>query len=151
MPTDDFTRLIKDRSLPVVRRGYDQGATDDLLGKLEAGMKTILSAYAEAQQRVAELEKRITEGREREEEITQALVVAARVRAESENEGKELKAEYVREAEALKARSEEKAAATLTAAEAEAEEIVAGARLKARGYEQEIRDNEQSPSRLGLV
>ena len=143
MPTEDLIMLIRDRALPVVRRGYDQTATDDLLGRLEEGLRSVLSTYAGAQARLVELEKRIAEGREREQEITEALVVAARVRAESEKEGEKVKADYLREAEAIETESQRKADSILNAAEERAKEIVTEARLKARGYEQEIRETEQ--------
>jgi cell division septum initiation protein DivIVA len=144
MSIDDLNELIKERSsLPVVMRGYDRSATDELLGKLEGGLRSILTEHSDAQLRLAELEERVAAGREQEQAITEALVVAARVRAESEREGKELKATYVREAEAVKAESAQQAEEIVRAAEVEAERIVEDARLKARGFEQEIRDAEQ--------
>jgi cell division septum initiation protein DivIVA len=147
MPSDDLTKLLKERSLPVVLRGYDRKATDDLLSALEAGLKSVLSEYGDAQLRVVEMEKRVAEARKREEAVTEALAVAGRVRADSEREGNELKAKYVREAESLKADSKRKADETLRAAEAQAEKIVEDARLRARGLEQEIRDAEQIAER----
>ena len=143
MATDDPTKLIKELSLPTALRGYDRAATDRFLSDLEDSVTAVLTERNEAQARVAELEKQIAEGREHEKEITEALLVASRVRAESEREGKELKAEYEREAESATAESKRQADEIVRGAEAEAEKMLEDARLKVRGFEQEIRDAEQ--------
>jgi cell division initiation protein len=140
---DELTKLIEERSLPTALRGYDRSATDDFLSKLEESVKSVLSERGEAQMRVAELERRIAESRENEKEITEALVVASRVRAESEREGMELKAKYTREAKAITAESKRKTDEIVRAAEAEAKKVLEAAKVKARELEQEIRDAEQ--------
>jgi cell division septum initiation protein DivIVA len=147
MPSDDITKLLKERSLPVVLRGYDRKATDDLLNKVEAGLKSLLSEHSDAQARVIGMEKRVAEARKREEAVTEALAVAARVRADSEREGNEIKAKYVREAESIATEGKRKADEALRAAQAQAEKIFEDARLRARGLEQEIRDAEQIAER----
>jgi cell division septum initiation protein DivIVA len=147
MPSDDITKLLKERSLPVVMRGYDRKATDDLLNKVEAGLKSLLSEHSDAQARVIGMEKRVAEARKREEAVTEALSVAARVRADSEREGNEIKSKYVREAESIAAEGKRKADEALRAAQAQAEKIFEDARLRARGLEQEIRDAEQIAER----
>jgi hypothetical protein len=89
-------------------------------------------------------------------EKAEALLVASRVRAESEREAKELKAEYEREAEFATAESKRQADEIVRGAEAEAEaeaeKMLEDARLKVRGFEQEIRDAEQlaveAPARI---
>jgi hypothetical protein len=87
-------------------------------------------------------------------EKAEALLVASRVRAESEREAKELKAEYEREAESATAESKRQADEIVRGAEAEAEaeKMLEDARLKVRGFEQEIRDAEQlaveAPARI---
>jgi cell division septum initiation protein DivIVA len=105
-------------SLPTARKGYDRAATEELVGALKGSL-------AAAQARVAELERTLDENREREQEITEALVVAARVRAESEREADELKAR----------------------ARAEADAIVEEARAKTSGFEREARDAEELAER----
>jgi cell division septum initiation protein DivIVA len=147
MPSDDITKLLKERSLPVALRGYDRKATDDLLNKVEAGLKSLLSEHSDAQARVIGMEKRVAEARKREEAVTEALAVAARVRADSEREGNEIKAKYVREAESIATEGKRKADEALRAAQAQAEKIFEDARLRARGLEQEIRDAEQIAER----
>ena len=142
-PRDDLASVFEEHSLPVVLRGYDRGMTDELLSKVEASLKAVLVENGAARARIEQLERRIAEGRENEQAITEALVVAARVRGESEREGKEIKAEYVREAEALKAAGKQEADEILKEAEAEAAKILEDARLKARGLEEEVRDAEE--------
>jgi cell division initiation protein len=137
---DDQTKLIEERSLPTAFRGYDRGATDDLLAKMEEILRDLLSERSDAQARVAELEKHIAEGRQHQEAVTEALVEAARVRADAEREAKELKARCTREGELTKSESKSKADETVRTAEARAEKILDDARLRARAYEQEIRD-----------
>ena len=142
-PRDDLAAVFEEHSLPVVLRGYDRGMTDELLSKVEASLKAVLVENGAAKARIEQLERHIAEGRENEQAITEALVVAARVRGESEREGKEIKAKYVREAEALKAAGKQEADEILEEAEAQAAKILEDARLKARGLEEEVRDAEE--------
>jgi cell division septum initiation protein DivIVA len=111
--------------LPTARKGYDRAATDELVGKLRSSLAAALSQRNQAQARVDELEQRLTDNREREQEITDALVVASRVRAESE-----------REAEEIRAR-----------ARVEADGIVEDARSRTRGFEREAREAEELAER----
>jgi cell division septum initiation protein DivIVA len=115
---------IENRALPIARKGYERTATDKLLDELKASLTTLVSERNAAQARVKEFESRVAALEEREKEITGALVMASRVREQSEQEGK--------------ARAEEK----IRAAEVEAERIVADARSSARRFEQEARDAE---------
>jgi cell division septum initiation protein DivIVA len=90
MPAPDPIKLLKDHSLPVVRKGYDRAATDELLYELEVSLTGILAEYARVQGRLAELEKKMSDYRSREQEILQALLLASRVRTESEHEAEEI-------------------------------------------------------------
>jgi len=139
----ELTRLLKDRSLPEAKRGYDKAATDELLGRLEQGIEATLRDHAAALERVGALERRIAEGQEREEAVTEALVVATQIKADSEREAEEVKAKRLRDAEEEAAQVHQRAAETLKEAEAQAESILDDARLKVRGFQQEIRDTEQ--------
>lgn len=125
-------KLIDERSLPIAFRGYDRKATDGLFDELKTYVTTLLSEHGATQARVAELEKQLPAAQEKEKEITEALLVASRVRGESEHEGKELRAKYEREAEAR-----------LKAAAAEAEKILNEAKSRAHAFEEEARDAEQ--------
>jgi cell division initiation protein len=135
--------LLGNRSLPVVRRGYDQETTDRLLSQLEAGIQQAVGQRASLLARVGELEQRIAEGQEREEAVTEALVVATQIRSDSERAGKEIEAKYQREAEAMESGAREKADAIVRDAESQAERILEDSRLKVRVFEQEIRDAER--------
>ena len=125
MTTDDPLHLLEERALPTARRGYDKTATDELLGKLRASLAALISARDAAEARAAELEQKLRERAEREREVTEALVVAARVRSESE-----------REAEEIRAR-----------AKTEADAIVEEARSKTSGFEREAREAEELAKR----
>jgi cell division initiation protein len=116
---------IEQRSLATAMRGYDKAATDKLLEELKASLQTLIAERNAAQARVQEFESRITSLEEREKQITEALVVASRVREQSEQESK--------------AKAEE----TILQANAEAERIVSEARSSAARFEQETRDVEQ--------
>ena len=87
-------------------RGYDRAETDELLGKLEEGLEATLLRHAASLARVGELERRIAEGQGREEAVTEALVLATQIRADSEREGKELKDKLELEGEAIKREAE---------------------------------------------
>jgi cell division initiation protein len=136
----NLSKLIEERSLPTAFRGYDRDATDDFLAKLEVALKEALSERSDAQERIAELEKHIAEGRQQKEAISEAFVEAARVRTDSEREAKEIKARAAREGELVRAEGKSKAAESVRAAEAKAQKILEDARLKARVYEQDIRN-----------
>ena len=125
MASDEPSEVGNEISLPTARKGYDRAATDELVGRLKGSLAAALSERDQAQARVAELERTLDENREREQEITEALVVAARVRAESEREADELKAQ----------------------ARAEADAIVEEARAKTSGFEREARDAEELAER----
>lgn len=116
---------IEQRSLPTAMRGYDKAATDKLLDELEANLQTLIKERNAAQKRVQEFESRVTALEEREKEITGALVVASRVREQSEQESKAKAEERIHEANA------------------EAERIMSEARSSAGSFEQETRDVEQ--------
>jgi cell division initiation protein len=121
MASNDQRELGAETQLPTARKGYDRQATDELVGNLKSGLAAAISQRNQAQARVAELEQQLTDNREREHEITEALVVAARVRSESEREAEELKAQ----------------------AHAEAESIVEEAKSKTRGFEREAQEAEE--------
>jgi cell division initiation protein len=120
---------IDQRSLPTSLRGYDRAATDKLFEELKASLSTLISERNVAQARVQEFESRLATLEEREKEIAEALVVAGRVREQSEQEGK--------------ARAEDR----IRDAEAEAERIVADARSSASRFEQEAQHAEQLAAR----
>jgi cell division septum initiation protein DivIVA len=90
MTTHDPIKLLKDRSLPVARKGYDRTATDELLYELEVSLMSILEEYARVRSRLTELEKKMSDHRGREQEILHALLLASRVRTESEHEAQEI-------------------------------------------------------------
>ena len=168
MATDSPTN---EPSLPIVRRGYDRDATDRLLAELRTAVGRLKgeredarderdraraerdearaerdearAELVDARTQAAELERKLDDGREREKEIADALVVASRVRAESEREGQELIATYEEQGAAITAESEKKAAEIVSAAEVEAEKIVADAKLEIRHLDQQVRDAEQ--------
>ncbi len=117
--------LIEQRSLPTSMRGYDKAATDKLLEQLKASLQTLLGERNAAQARVQEFEGRVASIEQREKEIAEALIVAARVREQSEQEGA--------------AKAEEK----IHEAQAEAERLLAHARSSASRFEHEARDAEQ--------
>jgi cell division septum initiation protein DivIVA len=117
--------LIDNRGLPTARKGYERAATDKLLDELKASLMTLISERDAAQARVQEFESRLGALEEREKEIAEALVVAARVREQSEQEGKARAEDWIRDAEA------------------EAERIVADARSSASRFEQEAQHAEQ--------
>jgi cell division septum initiation protein DivIVA len=120
MSTDDPIKLLQERSLPVIRKGYDRAATDELLDKLEASLSSILAEYGRVRGRLAELETKVAQGRGHEKEIMQALLLASRVQAESEERADEI----------------------VRAARAEAERLVADANDKVRTLEQLTSDAE---------
>jgi cell division septum initiation protein DivIVA len=138
-----LVELLEQPSLPVAVRGYDRAATDRLHAQVLEGLRVVLQQHAAALSRARDLERRLTEGQEREEAVTEALVVATQIRAESEREGREIKAKYAREGEAVVDEARQKAEGIVRDAELEAERIVDGARQKVRGFEQQIRDAEQ--------
>ncbi len=120
MAAHDPIRLLKDRSLPVARKGYDRTATDELLHELEVSLTSILAEYARVQSRLAELENNVSDYRAREREILQALLMASRVRTESEHEAEEI----------------------VQSATMDAKQLVEEARSKVRGFEEETREAE---------
>ena len=96
----------------------------------------VQAELVEARALAAELEQKLDDGRDREKEITDALVVASRVRAESEREGQELKARVQGAGRSDHRRSREEGGRLVRAAEAKAEKILANSRLKIRRLEQ---------------
>jgi len=120
MSRHDPIKLLKDRSLPVARKGYECAATDELLREVEASLTSILAEYARVRSRLAELEKQVTDYRGREQEIVQALLLASRARIESEHEAEEI----------------------VKAAAADAERLLEDARSKVRGFEEKTRNAE---------
>jgi cell division septum initiation protein DivIVA len=93
--------------------------------------------------RVAELERRIAAGEEREQAVIDALVVASQVRTESERERQQLRTRYAREGEAVLNEAKERADEIVKAAAAEADKIVEEARSKLDDFDQRIRDADQ--------
>jgi len=123
--------------LPTSRKGYDRAATDELVGQLKASLSAALSQRNQAQARVAELEQQLTDNQEREKEITEALVVASRVRSDSEREAEELKAQARSEADAIV--EEARANTSRFEREArEAEELAERARAKLTAFLQSL-------------
>jgi cell division septum initiation protein DivIVA len=120
---------IEKRSLPVALKGYDRGATDRLLKQVEDGLRAIAQLHEGALAHIRELEGRIADGEKQQEAITDALVVASKIRAESEREGKR-----------LQEAAEQKADEIVNAANGEAEKILEDVRLEARDFEQRIND-----------
>jgi cell division initiation protein len=111
--------------LPTARKGYDRAATDELVGQLKSSLSAALSQRNQAQARVAELEQQLAGNQEREQEITEALLVASRVRSQTEREAEELKAQ----------------------ARSEADAIIEEARSKTQGFEREAREAEELAER----
>ena len=140
--------LLEQRSLSVGVRGYDRAETDELLGKLEEGLKATLQQHAASLARVGELERRIAEGQGREEAVTEALVLATQIRADSEREGKELKDKLELEGQAIKREAERTADEIVNKAETEAAAIVGEARIEASTFDQRIRDAEDLAHRI---
>jgi cell division septum initiation protein DivIVA len=125
MPTHDPIKLLRDRSLPVARKGYERAATDELLFELEASLTSILAECARVQSRLAELEKKMSDYRSREQELMQALLLASRVRIESEHEAEEI----------------------VKAAAVDAERLLEDARSKVLGFEEKTRNAEALAAR----
>lgn len=140
---DGLLELLSNRSLPIAVRGYDRAATDRLFDQLEQAVRERVRQHADALSRVGELERRIADGQEREEAVTEALVVATQIRAASEREGQEIKANYARDAVATEDEARQRAEGIVRDAETEAERIVEDARQKVLGLEQDIRNAEQ--------
>jgi cell division initiation protein len=130
MPNTNPVTLIEKRSLPVSMRGYDRKATDELFDRLATMVKTLVAERDAAHMRADELEGRAAAVQQREQEITEALLVASRVRGESEREAKE------------------KADESLRAAQGNAERLLAEAREQASAFEQEARNVEQLAARV---
>jgi cell division septum initiation protein DivIVA len=145
---ESVVQLLADRSLPVAMRGYDRSKTDQLLSQLDEGLKSSLQRYNQAMSRVSELERRLTEGQEREEAVTEALVLATQIRADSEREGKELRDKYTSEAEAIKDEAQRRADEILKEAEASARSIIGDAETNAHEFDQRIRDAEELAQRI---
>ena len=112
------TAPIEEQAFPVAFRGYDRKAVDGKFAELKTAVAALASERDAAKARVQELEGRFEALQQREKEITEALVVASRVRADSERDAK-----------------------------AEAEKILGDARSKMRALEQEVRDTEQLAAR----
>src|SRR6188472_3232140 len=112
---------IEQHSLPTAMRGYDKAATDKLLNELKASLQTLITERNGAQVRAQEFESRVSSLEQREKEIAEALVVASRVREQSEQESKAKAEERIHEANA------------------EAERIMSEARSSASRFEQEAR------------
>lgn len=129
MTEHDPIALIESRTLPTSVRGYDRNATDRLFEELKRLVAAIVAQRDTAQTRAQEFESRVAALEQRESEITEALVVASRVRAESEQEGKQKADELIR------------------AAEAEAERLVGHARTSARTFEHDARNAQQLAAR----
>jgi cell division septum initiation protein DivIVA len=125
VPTHDPIKLLKERALPVSRKGYDRAATDELLHELEVSLSSILAEYARVQSRLAELERKMGDHRSREQEILHALLLASRVRTESEHEAEEI----------------------VAAANADAKQLIEEARSQVRGFEEQIREAEAQAAR----
>jgi cell division septum initiation protein DivIVA len=140
---NELVQRLKGRSLPIVMRGYDREATDRLLADLEQGLEATLRSQASALSRLGELERRISEGQEREEAVTEALVVATQIKSDSERQGQEIKETHRREGEAMVEDARQRAEEIRREAEAQAETIVEDARSKAQGFERDIRETEQ--------
>ena len=112
------TGPIEGQAFPVAFRGYDRKAVDGKFAELKTAVAALASERDAAKARVQEFEGRFEALEQREKEITEALVVASRVRADSERDAK-----------------------------AEAEKILSDARSKMRALEQEVRDTEQLAAR----
>lgn len=140
---DGLVELLKDRSLPTAVRGYDREATDRLVSELKSGLQEAVRRGEANRARADELERRIAENQEREEAVTEALVVASQIRTASEREGQDLKAQYAREGEAIEEGARQRAEEIVRDAEIEAGRMVDDARQKVREFEQDIRSAEQ--------
>jgi cell division septum initiation protein DivIVA len=144
----ELIELLEQRSLPAAVRGYDRAATDRLLAQFDEGLKVVLQQQAAAQLRLSDLERRIAERQDREEAVTEALVLATQIRADSEREGKELRDKYTSEAEAIKDEAQRRADEILKEAEASARSIIGDAETNAHEFDQRIRDAEELAQRI---
>jgi cell division septum initiation protein DivIVA len=144
----ELVELLERRSLPASVRGYDREATDRLLAQLDEGLKAVLQQQAAALSRASDLERRLSEGHEREEAVTEALVVATQIRADSEREAKELKERYAQEGEGIKQEAQRRADEILRDAESQAQSIVGEAKANAHAFDQRIRDAQELAERI---
>jgi cell division septum initiation protein DivIVA len=144
----ELIEILEQRSLPLGVRGYDRSATDRLLAQLDEGLKVVLQQQTAAQSRLSDLERRIAERQDREEAVTEALVLATQIRADSEREGKELRDKYTSEAEAIKDEAQRRADEILKEAEASARSIIGDAETNAHEFDQRIRDAEELAQRI---
>ena len=140
---DEIFKLLRERSLPGAMRGYDREATDQLLSKLEQRLEATLQQHGATLARLRDLERRLEEGQEREEAVTEALVLATKIRADSEREGKEIKERYAVEAQAITTDAQHRTEEILRQAETDAQGIIEDAQNKARLLDQRIRDGEE--------
>jgi cell division septum initiation protein DivIVA len=99
VPETNPLTLIEKRSLPVSMRGYDRKATDEPFERLAATTKALVAERDAARARADELESRAAAVQQREQEITEALLVASRVRSESERDAKESAERLIGEAQ----------------------------------------------------
>ena len=147
---EGLVQLLADRSLPVAVRGYDRAKTDQLLSQIDEELKTTLQRYNQAMSRVSDLERRLAEGQDREEAVTEALVLATQIRADIEREGKELRDKYTLEGEAIKDEAQRRADEIVKEAEANARSIVGDAELNAHAFDQRIREAEELAQRIRI-
>jgi cell division septum initiation protein DivIVA len=155
----ELAELLEQRSLPQAVRGYDRAATDRLLAQLDEGLKFVLQQQTATQSRMSDLERRIAEGQDREEAVTEALVLATQIRGESEREAKEIRERYVSEGEGIKEEAQRRADAVLREAdtraqailgdaEAKAHTLVGEAEANAHAFDQQIRDAQELAQRI---
>jgi len=126
-------------ALPLVRRGYDPDATVALLENFERRLQAALAERDAAQARIAELEQEVTDAQAQRQAVVDALVIANRVRAESEREAEDWKEQTIREAETLRTAAKRTAEEIVRAAEADAHRIVDEARARSGDLEHELR------------
>ena len=147
---DELFKLLRERSLPVAMRGYDREATDRLLSQLEQGLEATLRQHGVTLARLKDLEHRVADGQEREEAVTEALVLATQIRADSEREGKEIRDRYVSEAEAIKEAAQRRAEEVVREAETRAQTIVGDAEANAHAFDMRIRDAQELAERIRM-
>jgi len=138
--------------LPISFRGYSREAIDAFLERIEEGYVHLIAEREDLQRRLEELQRELTEHREREHLVSEALVRAERIASEMKAAAHVQVESEREELAAVKERTLSEAEAILAQARAKAEAIVQEAREQAvRTQEEllaEIADQQDEAARL---
>jgi cell division septum initiation protein DivIVA len=126
-------------SLPLVRRGYDCDATSALVREIEGRLAAAVADRDAARKELAELKKQIHQDHGRKQAIADALVLASKIRSDTQREAEEMRARATRELEDLRAEGKRRADAILRAAQTDAQRLVDDARTRAAAVDQQRR------------